>query len=307
MHIDGLIASFTERQHGLIARWQAREVGISERQIKYHVAAGKLVPVHPGVYRLLGVPYTQELRWLAAVLAGGDGAWLSHQAASVVHGYDITRVRPVVSTPHARHPEIAGITWHRTRRHADVVVVNKIPVTTRARTMLDNAAVMPYEVFEPLLQNAVSSGRLQVEQMLAILDRCGGRGVAGTVATRCALEGGLVDEKIEHRLELILARIIERSAVPAPVRQHPVVGADGKHYVLDNFWPSAMVAVEGDGRRWHGNATQARATRTRARAIVATGIELYVYGWSEATETPDAVREEVERVVLGRIGDRHAA
>lgn len=233
--IDDLIASFTARQHGLIARWQALGVGITARQLKHRIERGQLIPVHPGVYRLRGTPFTQELRWLAAVLAGGDGALLSHQAASVLHGYDIKRIRPVVTTFHARHPEIADITWHRTRRHNDITVVNKIPVTTKARTMLDNAAVLPYEVFEPLLQNAVTSGRLQVEQMLAILDRRGGRGVPGITATRTALEGGLVDEKIEKQLELIIARIVDRARVPSPLRQHPVTGADGKHYVLDNF------------------------------------------------------------------------
>lgn len=305
--IDDLIASFTARQHGLIARWQALGVGITARQLKHRVERGQLIPVHPGVYRLRGTPFTRELRWLAAVLAGGDGAVLSHQAASVLHRYEIQRVRPVVTTPHARHPEIDGVTWHRTRRHHDVTVINKIPVTTRARTMLDNAAVLPYQVFEPLLQHAVTSGRLRVEEMLAIIDRRGGRGVAGITAIRAALEGGLVDEKIEQRLELLIARIVDQANVPRPSRQHPVVGANGKQYFLDNFWADAMVAVEGDGRRWHGDPEQARRTRIRARAITATGIDLYVYGWSEATETPNALRAEVESVVLGRLRDRRAA
>jgi hypothetical protein len=172
--------------------------------------------------------------------------------------------------------------------------------------MLDNAAVLPYEIFDTLLQHAVTSGLLQVEQMLAIVDRRGGRGVPGITATRAALAGGLVDEKIEKQLELIIARIIDRAAVPRPVRQHPIVGADGKRYVLDNFWPNRMVAIEGDGRRWHGNAQQARKTRDRARAITATGIELYTYGWSEATETPDAVLREVEAIVLGPLATLRA-
>lgn len=302
--IDQLVASFTTRQYGLIARWQARSVGISDAALDKRVQRGSLVLVHPGVYRHPAVPFSRELRWLAAVLAGGEGAVASHQAAGVMHHFEIVRVKPVVSTSHARHPEIDGVTWHRTRRHHDIVVVKNIPCTTRARTMLDLAAVLPYETFETLLQNTINSGRLQVEEMLAILDRRGGRGVTGTVATRLALEGGLVDEKIERRLELLIARIIDSANVPAPTRQHPVIGADGKRYVLDSFWPDAMVAVEGDGRRWHGNAEQARKTRERARAITATGIDLYVYGWSEATETPLALRDEVERVVLGRIDRR---
>lgn len=305
--IDLLIATLTERQHGLIARWQALGLGITARQINDRVQRGLLVPVHPGVYRLRGVPFTRELRWLAAVLAGGDGATLSHQAAAALHQFDIRRVRPVVTTPHARHPEIAGVTWHRTRRHNDIIVVDKIPVTTKARTMLDCAAVLPFDRFEELLQNAVVAGLVPIERMLAIVDRRGGRGVEGTVATRRALEGGLVDEKIERKLELILARIIDGARVPKPVRQHPVIGADGKQYYLDNAWPDLAVAVEGEGRRWHGNATQAAKTRDRARAITATGIDLYPYGWSEAVETPLVVRAQIEEVVLGRIRDRRAA
>ena len=305
--VDDLIASFTERQFGLIARWQALGVGITAREFDYRVAHGRLIRVYPGVYRLRGVPFTRELRWLAAVLAGGRGAFLSHQAAAVHHHFDIKRVAPVVSTPHARHPEIDGVAWHRTRRHGDVIVVNKIPVTTKARTILDCAAVMPHEPYVLLVQNTVTSGRVQIEELLSILDRRGGRGVDGTVKLRTALEGGLVDEDIESRLELIIARIVDRARVPAPVRQHAVIGADGKQYFLDSFWPDLRVAVEGDGRRWHGNAEQARRTRARARAITATGIDLYVYGWAEATESPDEVRKEIEAVVLGRINDRRAA
>lgn len=305
--IDDLIATFTERQFGLVARWQALGAGITAREFDYRVAHGRLIRVYPGVYRLRGVAYTREMRWLAAVLAGGRGAFLSHQAAAVVHHFDIRRVMPVVSTPHARHPEIDGVTWHRTRRHGDLVVVNKIPVTTKARTILDCAAVMPYEPYEPFVQDAVTSGRIQIDSLLAILDRRGGRGVAGTRKLRAALENGLVSADIESRLELLVARIIDRARVPRPTRQHPVVGADGKQYLLDNFWPGANIAVEADGRRWHGNAEQARRTRARARAITATGIDLYVYGWAEATETPDDVRREVEAIVLGRINDRRAA
>lgn len=298
---EEVIASFTARQHSVIARWQGIGAGVSRAQWDSRVERGALIRVFADVYRLRGAPFTRETRWLAAVLAGGDGAVLSHQAAAVVHHFDIKRAKPVVSTPHARHPEIDDVTWHRTRRHHDIVIVNKIPVTSRARTMLDLAAVLPYAVFEPLLQNAVTGGRLHIEEMLAILDRRGGRGVRGTVATRAALEGGLVDEKIEKKLELLLAGILEAAAVPRPSRQHPVIGADGNQYFLDNFWPEAGVAVEGDGRRWHGNAEQAKKTRNRARAITATGITLYVYGWSEVTETPLDVGTEIETVVLGRL------
>jgi len=307
--VDELIASFTERQHGLIARWQSSGVGITKRQFDARVVDRVLIRVYRDVYRLRGVPFTQELRWLAGVLAGGDGAALSHRAAGALHHYDIRRSRPEVTTPHRRHPEIEGVTLHRTRRHnpIDLVVVNRIPVTTKARTMLDLAGILPYETFLALLQDAVARGVANLEPLMAIVDRRGGHGVEGTVALRTGLADGLVDEKIESKLELIIAGIVDAARVPTPVRQHEMTCADGREVRLDNAWIDLKVAVEGDGRRWHGSAKQARASRARSRSIVASGWQHYVYGWAEATETPLLVRAEVEETVLGPMGYRRAS
>jgi hypothetical protein len=302
--IDDLIARFTARQHGLLARWQALGVGISPDALDQRLRRGQLLVVHPGVYRHPAVPFTQQLRWLAAVLAGGEGAALSHQAAAALHGFEIHRVRPVVSTPHRRHPDIAGVTFHRTRRHNDVIVVNKIPVTTKPKTLLDNAAVLPYHVFDELLQTTVASGLVTVESMLAILDRRGGRGVPGITATRTALASGLVDENIQKKLELLVARIIDTCRVPPPVRQHRLVCFDGREVVLDNAWPDRKIAVEAVGLRWHGTSTTARKTRERARSITSSDWALYDYGWYEATETIDEMRAEIERIVLGPLAGR---
>jgi hypothetical protein len=145
--------------------------------------------------------------------------------------------------------------------------------------------------FPELLQNAVNDKLVKVESLLAILDR---RGVAGTTLLRETLAGGFVDERLQRRLELLLARIIARARVPAPVRQHPLVCADGREVFFDSAWPDRRVAVEGEGLRWHGNATQARKTRARARSITASGWSLYAYGWSDVVEAPDDVVSELE-------------
>ena len=307
--VDDLIASFTARQHGLVARWQASGVGITKRQFDTRVLRGVVVRVFRDVYRLRGVPYTQELRWLAGVLAGGEGAALSHRAAGDLLHYDIRRSKPEVTTPHRRHPEIEGVTFHRTRRHdpIDLMVVNHIPVTTKARTMLDLAGVLPYETFLALLQDAVARGVVNVEPLMAIVDRRGGHGVEGTVALRTGLDDGLVDERIESKLELIIAAIVDAARVPTPVRQYPLTCDDGREVRLDNAWVDLKITVEGDRRRWHGSAKQARASRARSRSIVASGWQHYVYGWAEATETPLLVRAEVEEIVLGPLGYRRAS
>lgn len=300
--VDDLIAGFTAKQFGLIARWQAVAVGITDWHLQCRIENGSLVPVHVGVYRLRGVPFTQELRWLAGVLAAGPESWLSHRAAAAFHGHDIRFAIPEITVAHDRDCDIDAVIAHRTRRRHDVITVNGMPVTTKPRTLLDCAAVLPFPTFELLLQNAITGGQLKIEAMYSILDHRGGRGVTGVTATRAALSGGLVDEKIQQRLELIVARIVAGARVPRPVRQHPMTCDDGRQVVLDIAWPDRKRAVEALGMRWHGNARQAAKTRARARSIRASGWELDEYGWFEATETPHDVRRQIELFWAGSSG-----
>jgi len=117
---DDLIAGFTAKQFGLVALWQTRSVGIPDWVVRARRDSGVLLVVHSGVYRLRGVPYTQELRWLAGVLAGGPEAWLSHRAAADFHGYDIRFLKPEITIAHERECDLDGIIDHRTRRKHDV-------------------------------------------------------------------------------------------------------------------------------------------------------------------------------------------
>jgi hypothetical protein len=292
--IDDLIAWFTAKQHGLIARWQALAVGITDWHLRVRVESGMLVQVHDGVYRLRGVPYTQELRWLAAVLAAGPEAWLSHRAAGAFHGYEIRFPKPEITIAHQRECHLDGVLDHRTRRRHDVITVNGMPVTTKARTALDCAAVMAPPAFKQMIERAVTGGVVTVGALLAVLQHRGGRGVDGTVLLRDTLRSGLVDEKIQKELELLVARIIDSCDVPAPVRQHRLVCDDGREVFLDSAWPDRKKAVEAVGLRWHGDRKQFVKTRLRARSIRSSGWELDDYGWYEATEAIDEMRASVE-------------
>lgn len=291
---DDLIAGFTAKQYGLIARWQALGVGITDRLLQNRIENGALIHVHDGVYRLRGVPFTQELRWLAAVLAGGPEAWLSHRAGAAFHGYEVRFPKPEITIAHERECEIDGVTAHRTRRRHDVITVRGIPVTTKARTALDCAAVMTPSAFREMLEHAVTDGIVTVEALLAVLQHRGGRGVDGTVMMRDTLASGFVDARIQKRLELLVARIIDSCRVPKPVRQHRLVCDDGREVFLDNAWPDRKLAIEAIGLRWHGDRKQFVKTRLRARSIRSSGWDLDEYGWYEATEAVDEMRRTIE-------------
>src|SRR3954470_14936595 len=71
---DGEIAALATRQHGVIARVQLVEIGLSLDAIDYRLKLGRLQPLHRGVYAVGHRALTRHGRWMAAVLAGGPGA-----------------------------------------------------------------------------------------------------------------------------------------------------------------------------------------------------------------------------------------
>src|SRR4051794_7471018 len=75
------IAQMASRQHGLITRSELLAVGVSDAGIKRRVRKGTLIPEFRGVYRVGHRAPSLEARYLAAVLAGGEGALLYGRAA----------------------------------------------------------------------------------------------------------------------------------------------------------------------------------------------------------------------------------
>lgn len=84
--MDREIARIADRQHGLVTLEQLRELGISKDLAYQRVRAGRLHRVHEGVYSVGYALLTTEGHWLAAVLALGPGAVLSHQSAAALWG-----------------------------------------------------------------------------------------------------------------------------------------------------------------------------------------------------------------------------
>ena len=114
----GVITALAERQHGVIAAPQLYSLGLSETQVRTRAANGLLHRVHRGVYAMGHARLTNEGRWMAAVLACGEGAVLSHQSA--------------------------GELWKiRQSRAGETTARDGIPVTSPARTILDLARRLP--------------------------------------------------------------------------------------------------------------------------------------------------------------------
>src|SRR5436190_7877188 len=152
-------------QHGAISLTQLRELGLSDPGVRRRVGNGRLHPVHRGVY-VVGRPDLPKYgRWMAAALACGEGALLSHWSAAAWHellGAGGGRID--VTVPHRRGRSRPGLRVHRitSLSASDRVVVGGIPCTSVSRTLLDLAAVAPRNVLERACDQAEVIGILDM-------------------------------------------------------------------------------------------------------------------------------------------------
>src|SRR4051794_39672713 len=141
--VDALIGVLAARQHGVIGHPQLVALGLSRESIQRRVRAGHLHRIHQGVYAVGHKRLTQRGRWMAAILAGGEQAYLSHRSAAALWGLLPNRGEIHITTERTLRPR-DKIRFHTQSLLFDEVTEHDgIPTTTVARTLLDLAATEP--------------------------------------------------------------------------------------------------------------------------------------------------------------------
>ena len=281
---DAAFARPAVTQLGLATRKELRREGLSDREIDRRMASGAATAVHRGVLLNAAVAFEHETRQLAAVLACGSSAVLSHRSAAAVHRLEgIRRLRPELTVLGTRLPRLRGATIHRTDclMPADVCRVGHLPVTSVARTLLDLGAVVPFEVVERAMQVAVIERKVSHADLISVLDRVGKRGRRGTAPLRAALTQSLPSDGLASVLEHDLLALVRRATSVEPMLQHRLVCSDGRIVVLDIAWPRWRHVVEADGHRWHATRAQLESDNARRRSIRASGWTLDAFGWGD--------------------------
>ena len=172
------IAALALRQHGVISLSQLTAMGLSPRSVRGRVTTGRLHPVHRGVYAVGHSLLSREGRFMAAVLACGPGAVLSHRSAACLWELRPTsRSRVEVTTPGQSGRSRPPIQIHRSRRLAadDVTATQGIPITTVARTLLDLAEVADRRALERAVERAESLRVFDPRALHDVLARADGR------------------------------------------------------------------------------------------------------------------------------------
>ena len=167
--VDAVIAALAERQHGVVARRQLVALGLSRREIERRIEQGRLHLLHAGVYAVGHRVLSPHGRWMAAVLAAGPDAVLSHRSAAALWGLRATsRTRIEVTAPRDLRPR-KGLHPHCAVLPDDERTIHQgIPVTTPARTLLDLAGVLERQALDRALDEAEA---LRLPGPAALLER----------------------------------------------------------------------------------------------------------------------------------------
>ena len=241
----GRIAAIADVQHGVIARSQLLDSGLSSSMITRWVRTGHLHPLHRGIYAVGHRRITQEGRWMAAVLACPSGSALSHGPAGQLAGFVDRRERFAlhVSVPARSHAKPRGIVVHRPRSllPEDLSARLGIPTTTPTRTVWDLATTFPPQPFRRAFERADGTGMLDRPRLTALLGAAPSRKGAALIAGLLA-ERPLPLSEVRSWLEELLVLICAEHRLPLPAINVPLLGYD-----VDFLWLAARFVVEADG------------------------------------------------------------
>lgn len=297
---DREIAALARRQHGVVGRAQLRERGWSGSAIDKRIRAGRLHRVHPGVYSVGHQLLTRHGRWMAAVLAAGPDALLSHHTAAVLwglRGYSGGAIH--LTVPRKSNPT------RRIRRHFSAVPADErgveegIAATSVHRTIFDLAASASLEDVGAMIKEAEYRRRYDRLSLPHLLERYPGK--RGSRKLRFALRR-ITEEppgRKRSKLEQRFAPFLRRHELPLPRFNDPIL-LGSKRYVVDCHWPGTGQIVELDGWQAHGSRSAFRDDRARDRVLKVAGYSVIHLTWNQLDDEPEEIAADL-RSVLPRI------
>ena len=291
--IDERIAVLAARQHGVVALRQLVVLGLTQRAAAHRAAVGRLHRVHRGVYAVGHPLLSRHGHWMAAVLAAGPGAALSHTSAAALwqlRPTAATRIDVTVPSAAGRQGR-RGLRIHRTPtlRPDEVTEHENIPVTTPARTLLDLAATLSRRTLERALDQSEILDLFDLTSLTALATtHAGERG--GTALARALTEHEAGTTVTRSELEERFLTLCERHAIERPQPNARVCGLE-----VDFLFAKRNLVVEVDGYRYHRSRRAFERDRERDAILAAAGLRTLRFSHRQVTQRPREVATAITK------------
>jgi predicted transcriptional regulator of viral defense system len=290
--VDARIAGLAQRQHGVVSALQLRALGIQRGSIAHRLQTGRLHRIHAAVYAVGHPLLSLKGQFMAATLAAGAGAAISHRSAAHLHGLLATTATKIhVSSPR-RVERSRTLKPHQTRTLApqDLTTVDDIPVTSVARTLLDLATVAPQRDVERALDQAEILRLFDLNAVDDVLARANGRDTKRLEAALRSQRDGPTLTRSE--LEEAFIALVDDAGLPRPQMNTAVCG-----FEVDAYWREHGVVVEIDSYRYHRTRRAFEADRRRDIALQAAGIRTARVTDRRINADPQEVAQDLVRLV----------
>lgn len=301
---DAQLAATAHDRHAVFSLEELCGLGLAASAVRYRARVGRLHRVHQSVYGLVPLEMlTVRGRYRAAVLActgSRHAAALSHRSAGDLGGLRACHRRTVeVIVPGRSTHRHDGIQVHRSVNLApeDITIVDGIPVTTPARTLLDLAAVIPARGLEHALDQAEILRVFDLNELLGQLERNPmhqGAGRLRAALSRYEIGAALTDSELEEAF----VAFCPAYGFPLPELHGAIDPGDGGVLLRpDAVWRGQRVAVEVDGERFHRTRRAFHEDRMRDQRLVAAGWRVIRTTWPQLSERPHELADVLRRLL----------
>jgi predicted transcriptional regulator of viral defense system len=296
--LEARISALAERQHWVLSLTQLQLAGLTADAVRQRAAKGRLHRVHRGVYAVGRPELTAHGRWMAATLAYGPTAVLSHSSAAVlwgIHGSDKGMTHATLPARDARAR--TGIEVHRsaTLTEADVARVDGIPCTSVARTLVDLGDHAKRRHVERAVDQAELLRLFDLRAVQDALGRAGRRRGAGMLRAVLADYAGPTLTRLE--LEERFLALCRGGSLPIPEANAWITLADGVAYQADFLWRAEGLIVETDGRDVHTTRAAFEHDRLRDQRLTLAGFTVVRFTWRQVTGEPQRVLRTTRRLL----------
>jgi hypothetical protein len=278
-------------QHGVVTRGDLEGLGFSGEAIDHRLEIGRLHLIWRGVYAVGRPDLTPRGRWMAAVLACGDDAALSHRSAAALWGIGYEdRKRIDVSIRRRSRLERPGIVVHARAALPERSVVRRfgIPVTHPIQTLIDLATELKIMRLERAVNEADKVDLVDPETLRRALD--GYVGMPGVKALRVMLDRHTF-RLSDSDLEIFFRPLAIAAGFPLPQTKAWVLG-----YEVDFWFPDHGLVVETDGLRYHRTPAQQARMVKRDQKHTAHGLRVLRFTNWQIAHAPNEVTDVLRQI-----------
>lgn len=282
------------RQDGVVARRQLDELGFTRRRIERALERGDMRPLVRGVY-LLGPFQPPHAREMAAVLACGPAAWISHRSAASLLGllqYP-KRTAPVDVTVTRGNPSSHGdLRVHHTVElpPSSTYEIHGIPVTAPPRTLIDVGGICGRWDLEAAVAEAFALRLTNRAELRRAVTRAPGR--RGVARLRALIGEDLAPKRTRSAPERKLLHLIRGAGLPEP-QTNVKVG----RWEVDFFWPAHALVVEVDGYAAHSSPWAFERDHRKGAELIDLGLVLQRASANQIRDEPELVVARIRRAL----------